>query len=94
MLATLLLVGSITMLTSCKHDADDYVKKPYSVTDDDRIRYAEEQLRITIDRQQDWTMSQQYSIKVTANAALENIAQVTILDGNPYVDVTNLLAVQ
>ena len=41
MLATLLLVGSITMLTSCKHDADDYVKKPYSVTDDDRIRYAE-----------------------------------------------------
>ena len=31
MLATLLLVGSITMLTSCKHDADDYVKKPYSV---------------------------------------------------------------
>ena len=39
-------------------------------------------------------MSQQYSIKVTANAALQNIAQVTILDGNPYVDVTNLLAVQ
>ena len=94
MLATLLLVGSITMLTSCKHDADDYVKKPYSVTDDDRIRYAEGQLGITIDRQQDWTMSQQYSIKVTANAALQNIAQVTILDGNPYVDVTNLLAVQ
>lgn len=94
MLATLLLVGSITMLTSCKHDADDYVKKPYSVTDDDRIRYAEGKLGITIDRQQDWTMSQQYSIKVTANAALENIAQVTILDGNPYVDVTNLLAVQ
>ena len=94
MLATLLLVGSITMLTSCKHDADDYVKKPYSVTDDDRIRYAEGKLGITIDRQQDWTMSQQYSIKVTANAALQNIAQVTILDGNPYVDVTNLLAVQ
>ena len=94
MLATLLLVGSITMLTSCKHDADDYVKKPYSVTDDDRIRYAEGKLGITIDRQQDWTMSQQYSIKVTANAALQNIAQVTILDANPYVDVTNLLAVQ
>ena len=94
MLATLLLVGSITMLTSCKHDADDYVKKPYSVTDDDRIRYAEGKLGITIDRQQDWTMSKQYSIKVTANAALQNIAQVTILDGNPYVDVTNLLAVQ
>lgn len=94
MLATLLLVGSITMLTSCKQDADDFLKKPYSVTDDDRIRYAEGQLGITIDRQQDWTMSQQYSIKVTANAALQNIAQVTILDGNPYVDVTNLLAVQ
>ena len=94
MLATLLLVGSITMLTSCKQDADDFLKKPYSVTDDDRILYAEGQLGITIDRQQDWTMSQQYSIKVTANAALQNIAQVTILDGNPYVDVTNLLAVQ
>lgn len=94
MLATLLLVGSIAMLTSCKQDADDFLKKPYSVTDDDRIRYAEGQLGITIDRQQDWTMSQQYSIKVTANAALQNIAQVTILDGNPYVDVTNLLAVQ
>ena len=90
-LATIMLVGSITMLTSCKHDSDDYVKKPYSVTDDDRLRYAEKKLGITIDRQQDWTMSKQYSIKVTADADLENITQVSILDGNPYVSVTNLL---
>ena len=86
------LACGIMVLTSCKHDMDSYVKKPYSVTDGERLSYAEKTLGVTIDRQHDWTMSQQYSIKITADADLENISQVTILDGNPYVDITSLLA--
>ena len=66
------------MLTSCKHDANDYIKKPYSVTENDRLRYAEEQLGITIDKQQDRTLTNRYSVKVNVNADLEDINQVAV----------------
>lgn len=35
------------LLTGCSHDMDNY--KPYDVTDEDRVKYAEEKLGVTID---------------------------------------------
>ena len=87
----LTLACGAMVLTGCKKDMDDYVKKAYSVTDEDRLLHAQKVLGVIIDRQHDWSMGQQFSIKVTADAALENIQQLTILDGNPYEDVTYLL---
>ena len=80
------------VLTGCKHDMNDYAPKPYSTTDADRKKYAEEALGVKIDPQQDWVMSQQYSVKVNVDADLENISQLVVLDGNPLVSGTNLLA--
>lgn len=89
-LAAILVCGDM-MLTSCKHDMSDYMPKPYSVTDAERLAYAEKVLGVKIDPQQDWALSQQYSVKVNVDADLENISQVAVLDGNPIVGVTNLL---
>ena len=90
--AAILTICGTMMLSSCKHDASDYAPKPYSVTDADRQKYAEEALGIKIDPLQDWTLTSKYSVKVNVDADLENISQVAVLDGNPYVGVTNLLA--
>lgn len=92
MYAAILTICGVVVLTGCKHDMDDYTPKPYSVTDADRQKYAEEKLGVTIDPQQDWTLSNRYSVKVNVDADLENIKQVMVLDGNPIVGVTNLLA--
>ena len=92
MFAAILTICGVVVLTGCKHDMSDYTPKPYSVTDTDRLKYAEEKLGISIDPQQDWTLSNRYSVKVNVDADLENVSQVAVLDGNPYVGVTNLLA--
>ena len=87
----ILLVG-LTVLSSCKHDMDDYVKKPYNVTDEERVRYAEEKLGVTIDPNQDWILTSEYSVTITANANLSNISKVAVLDGNPYAGASCVLA--
>ena len=92
MQAAILLISSMAVLTSCKHDMDDYTPQPYTSTGNDRLKYAEQVLGVTIDPQQDWTLTNRYSVKVNVNADLEDINQVVVLDGNPYADVTNLLA--
>jgi len=86
MLATGLMVA-----TSCKHDLDDYVKKPYTVTDDERLAYAEKTLQTTFDKQQDWVLTANYNIKVKMDADLEGIKEIAILDGNPFVHSTSML---
>ena len=91
MMVFVALACGAMVLTSCKHDTTDFAPKPYSTTDADRKKYAEEVLGVKIDPQQDWTLSQQYSVKVNVDADLENISQVIILDGNPIVGETNLL---
>ena len=90
--ATVLLFCGIAALTACKHNMDDYTPKPYSTTGADRLKFAEQALGVKIDPQQDWTLSRHYSVKVNVDAALDGISQVAVLDGNPYVGVTNLLA--
>ena len=92
MQAAILLISGIVVLTSCKHNMDDYTPQPYTSTGNDRLKYAEQVLGVTIDPQQDWTLTNRYSVKVNVNADLEDINQVAVLDGNPYADVTNLLA--
>ena len=91
--AAVLTVCGMMLLSGCKHDANDYVKKPYSMTDDERIVYAEQTLGTTIDRQHDWSLTTQYSVKITADADLENISEVAVLDDDPYAGRTYRLAV-
>lgn len=57
MKAAILVISSLMVLNSCKHDKDDYEKKPYTVTDNDRVSYAEKTFGITIDKLQDWVLT-------------------------------------
>ena len=92
MLTAVLFTGGIMALSSCSHDKDDYVKKPYDMTDEERIRYAEQILGVKLDRNQNWILTEQYDLKVTADADLEDIVEVAILDGSPYAGSTHKLA--
>lgn len=89
-----LLIGGLIALTGCSHDASDYTRKPYSVTDQQRKEYAEQVLGVTIDAQQDWVLTQAFSVKVTADADVEGISSVAVLDGNPFAEETCVLAQQ
>ena len=80
--AALLTVCSLSVMTSC-HDLDEYIKKPYTVTDSERVTYAEKTFGVKIDPQQDWVLTAQYSVKITADASLEGISEVAVLEGNP-----------
>ena len=82
----------LMVTTSCKHDLSDYVKQPYMVSDSERVSYAEKTLgNITIDPKQNWVLTNQYNVKVTADANLEGIKAIAILDGNPFIGSTNML---
>ena len=87
--ATMMMCG-LMVTTSCKHNMDDYVKKPYTVSDSERLSYAEKTLNTTIDKQQNWVLTNQYNVKVTADANLEGIKAIAILDGNPFIGSTNM----
>ena len=90
MWATMMTCG-LMVTTSCKHDLSDYVKQPYTVSDSERVSYAEKTLNITIDPKQNWVLTNQYNVKVTADANLEGIKAIAILDGNPFIGSTNML---
>ena len=92
MLTAVLFTGGIMALSSCSHDKDDYVKKPYDMTDEERIKWAEQVLGVKLDRNQNWILTEQYDLKVTADADLEDIVEVAILDGSPYAGSTHKLA--
>ena len=93
-MAVILLTSGLVTLTGCKHDMDDYVRKPYSVTDQQRKSYAEQVLGISIDPQQDWVLTQTLSVEVNADADVEGISRVAILDGNPFAEETSVLTMQ
>ena len=63
------------------------------VTDADRMAYAEKVLGITIDKQQDWVLTNEYSVSITADADLDDISAVAVLDANPYAGENNRLIV-
>ena len=87
-----MMMGGLMVTTSCKHDLNDYTKQPTTVTDSERLAYAEKTLgNITIDPNQNWVLTNQYSVKVTADANLEGIKAMAILDGNPFIGSTNVL---
>lgn len=93
LLGSFLFVGT-ALLTGCSHDMDDYQKKTYDVTDDERVRYAEKKLGVTIDPEQDWELTSEFGVRVKADANLEGISKILILDGNPYAGVVHVLAQQ
>ena len=92
--AAVLLTGGMVALTGCKHDLNDSTRKPYTVTDQQRKDYAEQVLGTTIDPQQDWVLTQTLSVKVTADADVDGISRVAILDGNPFAEETSVLTQQ
>ena len=69
---------------------DNY--KPYDVTDEDRVKYAEEKLGVTIDPNQDWVLTDECNVTINADASLEGISMVAVLDGNPYAGITQVMA--
>lgn len=87
---TAILFGGAMLLTGCSHDMDNY--KPYDVTDEDRVKYAEEKLGVTIDPNQDWVLTDECNVTINADASLEGISMVAVLDGNPYAGITQVMA--
>ena len=92
MMAAILTSCGTMALTGCSHDKDDYTKKPYTVTDLERISHAEKTLGISIDQQQDWTLTNDYSVNITADADMDNIVRVAVLDADPYAGENHCLA--
>ena len=87
MCAAILFAG--TTWTSCHHDMDF---KPYDVTDEQRVAYAEQVLGVTLDPNQDWILTSEYSVSIIANANLSGISKVAVIDGNPYAGGTSVMA--
>ena len=77
------------LLAGCSHK--DFFKQ-YEVTDAERVAYAEKNLGVKIDARHDWILTKNYSVKITADADLDNIREVMVLNGNPYEGVTYRLA--
>ena len=93
-MAAILTSCGTMALTGCKHDLDyDNTKKPYTVTDQERMSHAEKTLGISIDQQQDWTLTNDNSVSITADADMDNIVRVAVLDADPYAGENHCLAV-
>lgn len=58
------------------------------MTDEDRVKYAEEKLGATIDPNQDWVLTDECNVTINADASLEGISMVAVLDGTPYAGIT------
>ncbi len=87
------VIGSCgAMTTSCKHDVSDYQPKPFP-SDEERVQYAEKILETSIDPNQDWVLTSEYSVSITANANLDGISKVAVIDGNPYAGASSVMAV-
>jgi hypothetical protein len=84
-------VGCLLALNSCEHDMDKYQKKP-TQSDAERVSYAEKVLGITIDKQQDWVLTKEYSVKIVADADLQDIFEVRVLNAHPYAETNAILA--
>lgn len=87
----IMAVGCLLALNSCEHDMDKYQKKPVP-SDAERVSYAEKVLGITIDKQQDWVLTKEYSVKIVADANLQDIFEVRVLNAHPYAETNAILA--
>ena len=87
----IMAVGCLLALNSCEHDMDKYQKKP-TPSDAERVSYAEKVLGITIDKQQDWVLTKEYSVKIVADANLQDIFEVRVLNAHPYAETNAILA--
>ena len=77
----LVFLGAMA-LSSCKQDLYENQPKPEETTDDGgtpavvtnagRVAYAEKVLGVTIDKEQDWSLTEEYSITIKADADLDN----------------------
>ena len=88
------MTGVLTLVVAfigCKHDLPEY--KTYTVTDGERVSYAEKALGdIRIDPAQDWVLTKNLKVIVKGDAPLKDINKVQVLSGNPYLQSTYVLA--
>ena len=97
--AAILALYAMTALTGCSRGINDYIDmKPYidpkqpTVTDEDRVKHAEQTLGITLDKQHDWQLSTNVAVTILADAKLDNISEVAVLDADPYDGESHKLA--
>ncbi len=62
------------------------------MTDEERVRYAETVLETSIDPNQDWELTSEYSVTISADAHLRTISKVVVLDGNPFAGTSCVMA--
>ena len=91
-LMTTMLAAGLMVMTSCKHDDDNYAEKPSTVDENDRVKYAQRILETTFDKDQDWVLTADFSVRVKVDADLEGIKEIAVLDGNPFAWATSMLA--
>ncbi len=91
---SVIVLGLGLMVAGCSHKEYFEQLKKYDVTNKDRVDHAESSLGVKIDPNQDWVLTKKYSVKVTADANLDNIKEVMVLSSNPYAGVTYRLAHQ
>ena len=83
-MALLALCGAFV---GCSHEESFYIP-----TDEEAYAHAEQLLGLTIDPNQDWSMTQSGTVAVTANAGI-NATELLVLDAYPFGKVTaNILA--
>lgn len=103
-LSSIVLVGAMA-LTGCVKDVSDSSgggdsgggggggkKEPYHAPDAELVKYAEEKFGTTIDPNQNWELTNQNSVTIIADAVLADITAVAVLDNDPYVTLSSLLA--
>ncbi len=93
-LLAMMLVSMALMQTSCHKQSDYEMEVDYRTTinDGDRVKYAEKTLGITIDKNQNWVLTNKAEVTVKVDADLSNIKEVQILSANPYTGETEKLA--
>ena len=78
-------------LCGCSKEKDLFTPKEV-MTDDQRVSYAELMLGISIDKNQNWVLTEKYQVVVTADAQLDDISKVCILSDDPFLSSAHVLA--
>lgn len=79
-------------LCGCSKDKDLFTPKE-TMTDEQRLDYAERTLGVSIDKRHDWVLSEKYQVKIVANANMDDICEVRVLSDNPYLASAQSMAV-
>ncbi len=91
---TILMAALASMVLTACHNQAEYEKQPdanKAVSDAERLKYAEKTLGISIDKNQNWVLTEKATVSVKVDADIEGINKVAILTGNPMTGKTEML---